>query len=57
MCADQMCHEVGRVGRNMVHCKIAHREMLAAVENDLKPVPVYEVPEITKEEVRVCSKC
>ena len=41
----------------MVHWQIAHCVMIAAVEDDLKPVPVYEVPEISGEEVQVCSKC
>ena len=53
---DQMCHEARRVGRNVVYWKIAHCEMVAAVEDDLKPVPVYEVPNITGEEVQMPSK-
>ena len=56
MCADQMLHEAHRAGRNVVHWKIAHCEMVAILEDDLIPVLVYKVPEIITEEVWVCSK-
>ena len=57
MCADQICHEACKAGRIVVHWRIAHCQMVAAVEDNLKPVPVYKIPKISGEEVQVCCKC
>ena len=57
VCADRMCHEAHRAGKNIVHWKIAHCEMVSPVEDDLKAIPVNEVFEINREEVQVCCRC
>ena len=54
MYTDWMYHNAYRAARNVAHWKIVHCKIIATMENDLKPVPVYKVPEITGEEVQMC---